>query len=146
MSRSTVQDAVAELDTHRDFRQDSDMRRERLDEFKVLRGLQSTDFLQAVTLLATRERNQEWQSGETDKPPAVSCRRSAILDLKLEEYQRWADEVERCFDWAAKFLNRERIFESRDVPYRTQLVPLAALHVALGSQAETIGAVQELRK
>jgi hypothetical protein len=37
-----------------DLRQDWEDRRRRLDQHKVLRGLQSTDFLQAITLLATR--------------------------------------------------------------------------------------------
>jgi hypothetical protein len=62
------------------------------------------------------------------------------------EYERWAPEVERGFSWAARFLNGERIFEARDIPYRTQLVPLAAMHVALGKQAETLGSVEKIRR
>lgn len=38
------------------------------------------------------------------------------------------------------------IFEARDVPYRTQLVPLAAIHVALGGGAEAIGKVEKIRR
>jgi hypothetical protein len=37
------------------------------------------------------------------------------------------------------------IYEARDVTYRTQLVPLAAIHVALGSSAEAIGKVEKIR-
>jgi hypothetical protein len=99
-----------------------------------------------VTLLATRERHLAWQTGDSDKAPAVSCRRGDILRLTLADYRSWAPAVERGFSWAARFLNGERIFEVRDVPYRTQLVPLAAIHVALGKQAETIGNVERIRR
>ena len=48
--------------------------------------------------------------------------------------------------WAATFLTGEMIFEARDVPYRTQIVPLAAIHVALGAGAEAIGKVEKIRR
>jgi hypothetical protein len=38
------------------------------------------------------------------------------------------------------------VFEARDVPYRTQLVPLAAIHVALGVNADAIGKVDKIRR
>jgi hypothetical protein len=38
------------------------------------------------------------------------------------------------------------IYEARDVPYRTQLVPLAAIHVALGAAAQAIGKVEKIRR
>lgn len=129
-----------------DLRDDWESRYKRLAAHKVLRGLQSTDFLQAVTLLATRERRSTWQAGDSDKAPAVSCRRADILRLTRDDYTRWAPEVERGFEWAARFLNGERVFTARDIPYRTQLVPLAAIHVALGKQAETIGTVEMIRR
>ena len=129
-----------------DLREDWQDRRKRLEQHKVLRGMQSTDFLQAVTLLATRERRHAWQEGDSEKPPAVSCKRRDILRLTREEYQRWAPEVERGFLWAASFLTGEMIFEARDVPYRTQLIPIAAIHVALGANAEAIGKVEKIRR
>lgn len=129
-----------------DLRRDWDERRKRLDEHKVLRGMQSTDFLQAISLLATRERRLAWEEGDSEKAPAVSCKRRDILRLTREEYQRWAPEVEKGFVWAASFLTGEMVFEARDVPYRTQIVPLASIHVALGSGAEAIGKVEKIRR
>lgn len=129
-----------------DLRKDWEERRKRLTEHKVLRSLESTDFLQAIALLATRERRLSWHEGDSDKPPAVSCRRADILRMSEAEYQQWAPDVEEGFAWAAKFLNGERIFEARDVPYRTQLVPLAAMHAALGAEAEKIGTVEKIRR
>lgn len=134
--------AASEFDLRRDWEE----RRRRFDEHKVLRGLQSTDFLQGVSLLATRQRRLDWSPGDSDKPPAVSCKRRDILRLTRDDYVRWAEPVEKGFLWAAAFLNGEMIYEARDVPYRTQLVPLAALHAALGSRAETIGAVDKIRR
>ncbi len=131
--------------TEFDLRKDWDARRKRLDEHKALRGLKSTDFLQAISLLATLERRQAWSAGDSDKAPAVSCRRGDILRLSTGEYQRWAPAVEKGFLWAATFLTGEMIFQARDVPYRTQLVPLAAIHVALGPQAQAIGKVDKIR-
>jgi hypothetical protein len=132
--------------TQFDLRKDWEKRRRRLDEHKVLRGLQSTDFLQAITLLATRERRLAWNEGDSEKPPAVSCKRKDILKLTREEYEHWAPAVEKGFLWAAAFLTGEMIYEARDVPYRTQLVPLAAMHVALGASAEAIGKVEKIRR
>ena len=134
--------AAAEFDLRKDWQE----RRRRLDGHKVLRGMQSTDFLQAITLLATRERRLAWNEGDSDKPPAVSCKRKDILKLTHEEYERWAPAVEKGFLWAAAFLTGEMIYEARDVPYRTQLVPLAAIHVALGASAEAIGKVEKIRR
>ncbi|MDQ3485429.1 MAG: DUF262 domain-containing protein [Actinomycetota bacterium] len=129
-----------------DLRQDWEERRRRLDDHKVLRGMQSTDFIQAITLLATRERRLAWREGDSEKAPAVSCKRRDILRLTRAEYERWAPEVERGFLWAGAFLTGEMLFEARDVPYRTQLVPLAAIHVALGPGAQAIGKVERIRR
>lgn len=129
-----------------DLRTDWESRQSRLNQHRVLRGLQSTDFLQAITLLATRERRLAWKAGDSDKPPAVSCKRKDILKLTLDEYRRWASSAEKGFLWAASFLTGEMIYEARDVPYRTQLVPLAAIHVALGPSAEAIGKVDKVRR
>jgi len=129
-----------------DLRNDWEGRRKRLEEHKVLRGMQSTDFLQAISLLATRERRLAWTEGDSEKAPAVSCKRRDILRLTRADYERWAPEVEKGFRWAATFLTGEMIFEARDVPYRTQLVPLAAVHVTLGAGAEAIGKVEKIRR
>ncbi len=129
-----------------DLRKDWEERQKRLEAHKVLRGMQSTDFLQAISLLATRERRLAWKEGDSEKPPAVSCKRRDILRLTREEYERWAPDAEKGFQWAATFLTSEMIFEARDVPYRTQLVPLAAIHVALGGGAEAIGKVGKIRR
>lgn len=101
----------------------------RLDKEPVLAGLESTDFLQAITLLHTLEkRQQDIADGKTGKSiSAVSAKRVAVLALPLTAYQKWADKVEHGFLLAAKFLRKECFYTARDLPYRTQLVPLATV-------------------
>lgn len=95
----------------------------------ILETVEPTDFLQAISLLHTLERRRaDMKDGKAGKAAAaVSAKRVAVLSLTLMDYQRWAAEVEKGFLLAAKFLRKECFFVSRDLPYRTQLVPLAAV-------------------
>ena len=47
---------------------------------------------------------------------------------------------------AAKFLNRQFIFTRGNVPYNTQLVPLAALYAELGKELEPANAQEKLER
>jgi hypothetical protein len=109
---------------------------QRLRREPVLSVLESTDFLQAITLLHTYERRQQDISqGRTGKSAsAVSAKRGAVLTLELAAYQKWADPVEQAFVAAAKFLRQELVYTARDLPYRTQLAPLAAVMAVLGNR------------
>ena len=104
----------------------------------VLQGLQSDDFLQCISLLVTNERREEALS--LGKPPhevpGISCKRKDILKLTVEEYKEWADQVTEGFRRAARFLHQQKIFKAKDVPYRTQIVPLATILTALGRDWE----------
>lgn len=104
-------------------------RRSRLINEPLLKAIEPTDFLQAVSLLNSYERRQaDIAAGKVGKSAAaVSAKRSALLSLKLAEYERWADTVEQGFKRAAQFLRKECFFTVRDLPYRTQIVPLAAV-------------------
>lgn len=104
-------------------------RRSRLIKEPLLKSIEPTDFLQAVSLLNSYERRQaDIAAGKVGKTAAaVSAKRSALLSLKLAEYERWADTVEQGFKRAAQFLRKECFFTVRDLPYRTQIVPLAAV-------------------
>ena len=104
-------------------------RAERLKAEPVLDGVEPTDFLQAISLLHTHEkRRDDVAAGKTGKAvSAVSAKRGSVLSLTLQEYQRWAPNVKAGFLLAAKFLRKECFFAARDLPYRTQLVPLAAV-------------------
>jgi hypothetical protein len=123
-------------------------RRKALREYPVLHNLQNTDFLQAVSLVVTSRRRiaAKAEAGGDGGLPAVSCRRRDILGLRLDDYRAVVDDVCDGFAWAAKFLARQKIFASRDLPYRTQLVPLAAIRAACGGQLEEYAADERMRQ
>jgi hypothetical protein len=115
---------------------------------KVLRGVQNTDFLQAITLIHTlHRRQQDVRFGKPkDEVTGVSCKKSALLSLPKDGYQTLRKHVLTGFLRAAKFLTLEHIFLDRDLPYQTQLVPLAAILAELGDAWEEIGTKQKLRQ
>jgi hypothetical protein len=106
---------------------------ERLKKEAVLEVVEPTDFLQAISLLQTYERRQQdIAAGKAGKSiSAVSAKRASVLALSLADYKKWADDVEQGFVLAARFLRRHCFFAARDLPYRTQLVPLAAVLATL---------------
>jgi len=129
------------------LRDDWNAREQRLKgQHPVLRNLQSDDFLQAISLLVTQSRRREALAAGTpaDNAPGISCKRKDILKLEVADWKAWADRVEAGFVRAARFLYGQKIFKARDLPYRTQLVPLAAIYVDLGKDAETEGARQTI--
>jgi hypothetical protein len=130
-----------------DFRLNDYWRRvqERLASHAVLRDLESIGFLQAVTLLATYSRRQE-HKGDPAAAPGVGCKRRDILRLTLEEFLTWAPKVTEALEWAAAFLAQEHVFTWRDLPYPTQLVPLAAIRAAAGDDVSLYGGDAKLRR
>lgn len=131
------------------LRDDWNAREKRLkDQHPVLRNLQNDDFLQAISLLVTQTRRREALANGTtaDNAPGISCKRKDILKLEVADWKAWADRVEAGFVRAARFLYGQKIFKARDLPYRTQLVPLAAMFVDLGHDGETEGARQKIAR
>ena len=110
-------------------------RKVRLAKEAILKGVENTDFLQAITMLHTLEkRRADLAEGKTGKQVTpVSAKRASVLELPLEAYQRWADQVEQGFLRAATFLRQECFTSPRDLPYRTQLAPLAAVLALVGA-------------
>ena len=87
-------------------------------------GVENTDFLQAVTLLATRKRNL---ADASPKPAAISARREDILKLTLDEYLEWVEPLRSAFLWGADFLADRHIF-TRQVPALSQAARTARGH------------------
>lgn len=99
-----------------ELRKDWENRKQIYFQGDILTIIDATDFLAACTLLSS------YKKGKT-----VSCKKKDVLNLTLEEYQNYADCLSDGFVEAEKILNEERIFASRDLPYTTQLIPLAVL-------------------
>lgn len=111
------------------LRQDWEGRRKRFDPHDVLGGVSETDFVQAVTLLSTYRRNQRGEG-------AVGGKRKDMLKLSLHDYQAHAPAIESGFIEVARLLMREKIFTAKNLPYQSQLVPLAVILAALDAEAE----------
>jgi hypothetical protein len=107
-------------------------------ETGVLAKVASTDFLQAIALRHTKRVRQEMIAAgvKENDLPAVRATRQSLLDLPLEAYLEFRDCVEDGFKRAAKFLRQQEIHHVRDLPYQTQLVPLAAIFSEIGDKSE----------
>ena len=128
------------------LRPDWEARERAIHSHSILGGVSNTDFLQAVTLLATRERREAALAGGTDedRAPGVGCKRRDMLRLELPEYQSWAEPLMEGFDRAAKFLHGEHLYDAKFLPYGSQLVPLAAILTVLGRNWERHAAREQL--
>ena len=108
----------------------------RLCKEPVLTQVESTDFLQAISMLHTLDlRRTDAAAGKTGKAlQPVSAKRASVLATPLTSYKAWAEKVEVGFLLAAKFLRKECVKHPRELPYRSQLAPLAAVLAHLGER------------
>lgn len=105
----------------------------------VLANVASTDFLQAIALLHTKQLRRAAIADPAMKEgdwPAVRATRQSLLDLPLDAYKKHCNAVRAGFERAAKFLRQQQIHRVVDLPYQTQLVPLAAIFAEIGDKAE----------
>lgn len=129
---------AAESDDFR-LREDWSKRSRRLRRtYGVLQGVGGEHFLQAVALMTTNQsRKDSMANGVPEsQSPGISCKKETILNLRLKDYDRWADKVEQGLEEAAKFLMQQFIFSRKDVPYSSQIIPLAVLFAELGEELE----------
>ena len=101
---------------------------------KVLTDVRNVDFLQALTLLATSKRLNQ----------AIACKKKNILDLKLTEYEENRIIILNGFIEAGRFLLGQSIYTHKDLPYGSQLVPLAAIFATLGPKAKTVESMKKI--
>ncbi len=104
----------------------------------ILCNVSNTDFLQAISLFHTRDRRRDAENeGKQGKElPAVTGNRQALLNLPLAAYRKYQDRVELGFKRAAKFLHTLHIYRLFDLPYQSQIVPLAAILADIGEASE----------
>ncbi|MGW9024877.1 GmrSD restriction endonuclease domain-containing protein [Streptomyces sp. NPDC055722] len=109
-------------------------------ESGIENGLSSSDFLQAIALMRT------WERKQAGVGTAVSCKRRDLLDLPLADFVRLAPQLADAFAWVGDFLERQCIVRSNDLPYKTQLVPLAAVRAMLGEKTDSVGAEEKIEQ
>ena len=111
-------------------------RKARIEQDHLLKGTEATEFLQAISLLHTHEQRQaDIAAGKTGKQVRpVTAKRADVLQLPLSAWKQWANDLEAGFKLAGRFLRKECFYGRRELPYSTQLVPLAAVLARLGDR------------
>lgn len=129
-----------------DLKNDWQKIKEEFKEFKILDVVSNTDFIQAVTLLATyyKKRKLAEQGYSEDKLPAISCKRKDMLNLSLEDYNRYRDSIVQGYIKAAKILTENHIYTARDLPYPAQLIPMAAILAVIGDNINNMSNKKKL--
>lgn len=92
----------------------------------VMHGVDATAFLTSMTLHSTFLAKRILDKGHT------SCKKKDVLDLNFDDYKSNLDDLLDGFDMAREFLVGERIYRMRDLPYTTQVIPLAATCAYIG--------------
>jgi hypothetical protein len=102
----------------------------------LLRDLAATEFLQGVCLLYTYERQQaDLSAGKAGKDvTGVSAKREHILTMPLSAYKNWAERLVTGFLEAEQFLRHLGFHDPKYLPYRAQMIPLAATLALIGER------------
>jgi hypothetical protein len=114
----------------------------------VLKPIESTDFLQACTLVHTREvrLKRAAEGAKGGELPQISCNRAALLGLPLSAFRSHSPGIEKGFVEAAAFLYEQKVLGPKDIPYPPQVVALAALYATLGPHAQTVPAKEKVTR
>ena len=86
----------------------------------LLRKMEPHYFLMAMSLLVSYQKNLA--SGS-----AVTCKKRDILRMSLQDYKANRNALVDGFKLANNFVVHLGIYATRDLPYETQLIPLAAI-------------------
>jgi hypothetical protein len=105
-------------------------RKDKIRAQKILQSVGADELLQSISLLFTYDRKKAEPGG------GVSCKRADILKLRLDDYKKWVEQSTSGFEKAGRFLFQQKIFSNRDLPYGTQVVPLATILTLIGNGAD----------
>ena len=87
----------------------------------VMYGVDETAFLTTVTLYTS-----------FFAKTMTTCKKKDVLALKFEDYKKNKEAVISGYRMARSFLFTQHVFRKRDLPYTTQLIPLAAICAVIG--------------
>lgn len=91
----------------------------------LMEGIDATAFLTSMTLFTTFRK-------KTAGDGYTRCKKKDVLALGFDDYKANLDTLIDGFEMARDFLVGERIFRMRDLPYTTQIIPLAATCAYIG--------------
>lgn len=95
----------------------------------LMEEIDETAFLTTVTLYTSYVNKINGRSSK------VSCKKRDVLDLEFKDYKDNREAVLSGYKIAREFLQKYLyVFQKRDLPYTTQLIPLAAICAYLGGK------------
>lgn len=106
----------------------------------LMEGIDATAFLTSMTLFTTFKKRMAGDG-------YTRCKKRDVLALSFDDYRANLDALVDGFDMARTFLMGERIFRMRDLPYSTQIIPLAATCAYIGRKTySTVATKNMLRR
>lgn len=97
----------------------NDLRKYRQLYYKSYQTFTGTDFITAITLLASYEKTKDMDC------KGLSCKKRDVLRLDYKTYSQYRDRIIAGVKDAVKFLGEQRVFTAVDLPYSSQLIPLS---------------------
>lgn len=98
------------------------LKKHKVLSFKTIRSFEGSDFLTAITLLT----NYLDKADNADQK-GVSCKKRDVLKLESADYSQYKDRLIDGLKEAVKFLAEQCVYTAIDLPYTSQLIPLAVL-------------------
>lgn len=99
----------------------------------VMYGVDETAFLTAITLFTTYHAQT-----------MTTCKKKDVLSLAFEDYIANKDKLLDGYEMARKFLFCQYVFRMRDLPYTTQLIPLASICAEIGQRVFNLPKTQKI--
>ncbi len=99
----------------------------------VMRGVDETSFLTAITLYTNYLSSS-----------MTTCKKKDVLALPFEAYMQNKQAIIEGYKMARKFLLSQYVFRLRDLPYTTQLIPLAAICAVIGTSTFNLPRTQKI--
>lgn len=115
----TASFAADEYDIRKDW---EDISAKFVSHCNILRAVGSTNFLTAMALLTSYKRYR----ADSDSN-VVSCKKRDVLKMTLSDYKECRSALVNGFLKAADFLVHQGVYTWLDLPYSSQLIPLAAI-------------------
>ena len=104
----------------------------------LLEDLSGPNFLTSMTLLLS------YLKMKKGARQTVSCKKKDVLKLEYDDFFAYLEDLKQGFTCAANFMVQQGIYKSIDIPYSTQLIPLAAIFAYDNLNGKKLSLMQNL--
>lgn len=107
--------------------------------FEVINDVEGTDFITSMTLWESYEQSLQNDSG-------VKCKKKDVMGLRRAVFENKKDGLKEAFLDTARFLIHQGVYTSSNLPYTSQLIPLAAIYAYDNSHNQLLSNQSNLSK